>query len=258
MGLLLVICIAVTGLVFVPYVVYQLLLDFYFPAQDLKKRYNAKWALVTGASSGIGKALAKRLAEQGINVVVVALDDEFLELTMKELQSGFPVEFRKVPVNLGAPGYLEQIQKATADIDVQLIFNNAGYMLTGFFQTKPLQQQLANMECNATSAVAITHHFVEKMVAKKLAGCVVFTSSAAAAIVSPMTALYAATKAFLSSFGASLAIELRHTGIDVLVFHPSPVDTMFYSHSDVKLDILDFSGVWPFKQMTFRTWYSTA
>lgn len=62
-------------------------------------------------------------------------------------------------------------------------------------------------------------------VAKKLKGCVVFTSSAAAAIVSPMTALYAATKAFLSSFGASLAIELRHAGIDVLVFHPSPVAT---------------------------------
>ena len=60
---------------------------------------------------------------------------------------------------------------------------------------------------------------------RKLRGCIVFTSSAAAAIASPFTALYAATKAFMSSFGASLAVEVRHRGIDVLVFHPSPVAT---------------------------------
>ena len=62
-------------------------------------------------------------------------------------------------------------------------------------------------------------------VQKKLRGCIVFTSSAAAAIASPFTALYAATKSFISSFGASLAVEVRHHGIDVLVFHPSPVNT---------------------------------
>lgn len=62
-------------------------------------------------------------------------------------------------------------------------------------------------------------------VQKKLRGCIVFTSSAAASIASPFTALYAATKSFISSFGASLAVEVRHHGIDVLVFHPSPVNT---------------------------------
>jgi len=62
-------------------------------------------------------------------------------------------------------------------------------------------------------------------VAKRQRGCIVFTSSAAAAIASPFTALYAATKSFLSTFGASLAVEVRHRGIDVLVFHPSPVAT---------------------------------
>ena len=62
-------------------------------------------------------------------------------------------------------------------------------------------------------------------VAKGHRGCIVFTSSAAAAIASPFTALYAATKSFLSAFGASLAVEVRHRGIDVLVFHPSPVAT---------------------------------
>jgi short-subunit dehydrogenase len=64
--------------------------------------------------------------------------------------------------------------------------------------------------------------------AKKLRGCFVYTSSAAACIVSPFTVLYAATKAFLSAFGAGLAVEVRHKGIDVLVFHPSPVASRFY------------------------------
>jgi len=64
--------------------------------------------------------------------------------------------------------------------------------------------------------------------AKQLRGCFVYTSSAAACIVSPFTVLYAATKAFLSAFGAGLAAEVRHKGIDVLVFHPSPVATRFY------------------------------
>lgn len=64
-------------------------------------------------------------------------------------------------------------------------------------------------------------------VAKKQRGCIVFTSSAAAAIASPFTALYAATKSFISSFGASLAVEVKHHGIDVLVFHPSPVNTRY-------------------------------
>lgn len=67
-------------------------------------------------------------------------------------------------------------------------------------------------------------------VQKKLRGCIVFTSSAAAAIASPFTALYAATKSFISSFGASLAVEVRHHGIDVLVFHPSPVNTRCAQH----------------------------
>ena len=66
---------------------------------------------------------------------------------------------------------------------------------------------------------------VRTQVAKGQRGCIVFTSSAAAAIASPFTALYAATKSFLSAFGASLAVEVRHRGIDVLVFHPSPVAT---------------------------------
>lgn len=222
------------------YVVHHLLLGWKCTRQDLRRKYDAKWALVTGSSSGIGKAIATRLAEQGINVVLVSLDDDLLHDTYHGLKEKFPErEFRRVGVNLGRPGYMPRIQGATDDIDVQLIFNNAGYMLTGFFHKTPVEKQMANLECNAVCAMQITHHFAKKMIDKKLRGCIVFTSSAAAAMPSPFTVLYAATKSFLSSFGASLAAEVKSKGIDVLVVHPSPVASRFYDSAH-KLDALDF------------------
>ncbi|KAK9866169.1 hypothetical protein WJX84_001062 [Apatococcus fuscideae] len=209
------------------------------PARNLKKAYNAKWALVTGASSGIGLALTKKLAKQGLNVVVVALNDQLLHDSCEELTLQHPAtSFRKVGVDLASPGFMPGILDATRDLDIQVVFCNAGYMLTGFFHTLSVEKQLANMHCNATSAVEITHYFLSRMTAKKLRGCFVYTSSAAAAIPSPFSVLYAATKSFLSSFGASLAIETKHLGIDVLVFHPSPVSSRFYDKAH-KIDVLE-------------------
>ncbi|KAK9814819.1 hypothetical protein WJX72_011995 [[Myrmecia] bisecta] len=234
------VCAVVVAFYFLPYLIHHSIVAYLAPVRNLKKAYNARWALVTGASSGIGKSLAKKLASQDLNVVLVALQDQLLDTTHQELTAAFPkVTFKKVGVNLGAPGYLDAIKKATADLDVTVVFCNAGYMLTGFFEDRPLEAQLANLECNAVSAVQITHHFLANMVAKKQRGCFVYTSSAAAAMPSPFTSLYAATKAFISSFGAALAVEVRHHGIDVLVFHPSPVATRFYEKAH-KLDVLEF------------------
>lgn len=166
----------------------------------------------------------------------------------------------QVGVNLGTPGaYLSTIENATKDIDIQLVFNNAGYLVTGFFDKtcalkatvtlrvppvtlrifSPLPRHMANVECNALAAVQVTHVFVTRMLAKKLRGCVVFTSSAAACQPGPFSSMYGATKAFLSSFGASLAVELRTRGVDVCVVHPSPVASRFYDNAH-KLDAIAF------------------
>ncbi|EWM24489.1 short-chain dehydrogenase reductase [Nannochloropsis gaditana] len=217
--------------------------------QDLKKKYNAQWALVTGGSSGIGRAIVDRLAMQGLNVCVVSMDDDLLKNTVKELQSAFPKqEFRAVGV-LFAPGqaYLPKIISATKDIDVQIIFNNAGYILTGFFDSQPLEKQLANVECNATAAVGITHHFLQKLIQKKLPGCIVFTSSVSGYMPSPFSSMYGATKAFLSQFAACLAVEVKSRGIDVMSVHPSPVASRFYekTHQMEMLDMVKKTAVAP-------------
>ena len=118
----------------VTYLLPQIYMSSIRPVPNLKTRYNAKWALVTGSGSGIGKALAFKLASQGLNVVLVSLGDDHLKNTLKQLKDKYPdLEFRAVGC-VFSPGvnYLDDIEKATKDITIQCIFNNAGFIVTGF------------------------------------------------------------------------------------------------------------------------------
>lgn len=242
--LLLAVLVVILGFNWATYLLHQIFLDVFCSwGQDLKKKYNAKWALVTGASSGIGKSIAMALADQGLNVVLVALPDPMFDDTFAEIKKKYPkCSFKKVECDLGdsSGSYLKVIEAATARLNIQILFNNAGYIKWGFFVKTSLGSQSANLECNTTSAMKLSHLFVTKMVTKGLPGCVVFTSSAAAAIPSPFSVLYASTKSFLSAFGASLAAEVKSKGIDVCVIHPSPVATRFYDAATVGTAMLDF------------------
>lgn len=149
-------------------------------------------------------------------------------------------QIRAVKVDLSKQGeFLSKIIAGTSDIDVQILFNNAGYIKTGFFCDVSLEGQLANHTCNATAALEITHHFVGLMQRKKLPGCVGYTSSPAGLTPCPFSVIYGATKAYLTEFAASLAPELKADKIDVCVVHPSPVASRFYegTHS---IGVLEF------------------
>jgi len=223
------------------YLLPQLYMAWLRPVPNLKKRYDAEWALVTGAGTGIGRSLAFKLASQGLNVVVVSLDDDFLKSTMKELEAAYPKQqFRSVGTNF-APNvkYMDKIRAATKDIDVPIVFCNAGFMVTGFLDQAPIEKLLVNMECNATSGLNVAHHFVQPLVKQKRKGCIVFTSSIAAAIPTPFAGLYASTKAFISQFAACMHIECKPLGIDVCSIHPSPVASNFYSGLDHKVDMIE-------------------
>eukprot|EP00667_Euglena_gracilis_P017205 EG_transcript_18103 len=208
--------------------------------QNLKQKYGAKWAVVTGASSGIGKSIARRLAAQGINVVLVALGNSDLEAAVVELTAAFPErEFRVVACNLsdGTGAWMKDVISSTKDIDVQLLFNNAGYIVTGFFHQRSVDVHLANFHCNLTAAVHLTHHFYSLLLEKKLRGAIVFTSSAAAVMPSPFAVGYGTTKAALTEFATSLAVEGRAKGIDVCVFHPSPVNSRFLQGGGTNVEV---------------------
>jgi len=210
---------------------FQAFFDTLMPI-NLKEKYNAEWALVTGASSGIGKAIVEKLCEQNTNVVLVALDNDLLHSTFDEVSKKYPkLKFIKVACDLSQGDYMTPIIEATKDIDVQLVFNNAGFITAGMFHKISLGRNLGNFECNATSCIKITHHFVGRILDANLKGYIGFTSSSAGFVPNPLSAMYASTKAFLTLFATSIAPEIRSLGIDVVVVHPSPMATNFFDEA---------------------------
>lgn len=126
-------------------------------------------------------------------------------------------------------------------IDRSLVDTLQSYSILppGFFEQAPIEKILSNVECNATSGVNVAHHFLQLLVQQKRRGCVVFTSSIAAAIPTPFAAMYASTKAFVSQLAACLHIECQPLGIDVCAVHPSPVASNFYQKLDHKVDMIE-------------------
>ncbi|KAF6002326.1 hypothetical protein F1559_000023 [Cyanidiococcus yangmingshanensis] len=233
------------------------------------------WALVTGASSGIGLAIVREVAQQGINVVLVARDDALLPKALDQLRAEFPERsFRVVATDLSetmpprdkidgkseaTPNYLAEIEEATADLfaagTIRLIFSNAGYLLMSFYWQRSLSEQMRNWECNITAALRLTHFVLGQWAKHQRAalkrdddrrgsnaaafGLLAFTSSSSFFLPSPFATLYGAEKAALTSFAQSLAVEVRDLGVDVLVVHPSYTRTNLYANQP-KLAILEF------------------
>src|SRR5262245_58764944 len=117
------------------------------------------WALVTGASSGIGEAFTRRLAELGVNLVLVARREERLRKLADDLQGRHSIETRIVPADLADDDFLPLMQQRTADIDVGLLVSNAGIGTTGGFLDNDLGSELAMLYVNNRAPLLLTHHF---------------------------------------------------------------------------------------------------
>ena len=175
----------------------------------------------------IGRSMVDRLAEQGLNVIIVALPGILLQNTAKDLETRYPNQrFEAIGVNF-SPGvdYMAPIVSATRDKAVQIVVSNAGYIKTGFFDQLSANQNIALIECNAVACVRIAHYFVSQMVSSRRRGCVIITSSMAAYMPTGLVSMYGATKAFLSSFGAALYAENSSRGVDICTAHPAAVST---------------------------------
>lgn len=130
---------------------------------------------------------------QGINVFIVALDDDLLWPAHEELQKEFPtVQLRGVPVDLGSnpEAYMGAVAAATQDVPVSILINNAGFLIMDFFERRPVEQHMANMECNAGAAIRLSHYFYKRMVDQGVRGCIAFTSSASGFMVCSSAALH--------------------------------------------------------------------
>ncbi|RMF23863.1 MAG: SDR family oxidoreductase [Deltaproteobacteria bacterium] len=191
----------------------------------LSERYGP-WALVTGASAGIGTAFVHALARDGVSCVLVARRKERLDELARTLEERYGVECRVVAADLADEGAVEQIARAVEDLDLAILVNNAGFGGIGRFE-KISGEHLADMvKVNCLAPVTLTHRLLPRL-RERGCGAVIFTGSIAGHIPLPLHAVYSATKSFDRFLGESLWAELRDSGIDVLVVEPGPVATEF-------------------------------
>ena len=182
------------------------------------------WGLVTGASSGMGEAFARRLAEIGLNLVLVARREDRLQKLADEIQRQHSVNTRVVAADLSRDDFMPLIKQATDALQVGLLVNNAGIALSGRFLDNPLDSELALLHVNNRAALILAHHFGGRMRPRGRGG-MIFVSSTVAVVGVPSWSNYAASKAHDLVFAEGLAKELRNEGIAVLALCPGPTRT---------------------------------
>lgn len=180
---------------------------------NLRERYGS-WALVAGASAGLGAEFARQLAAKKLNLVLIARRADALSSLADELRAG-GVETRTVAADLGAPDLLARLDEATRELEIGLVVYNAAHSRVGPFLDQPLDEQLRTIDVNCRAPLTLAHHFGRKMRERGRGGIVLMTSLVALQ-GSPMVAAYAASKAFDLVLAESLWDELRGNGVDVL------------------------------------------
>lgn len=189
------------------------------------KKYGP-WAVVTGASAGLGEHFARQLAERGQNLVLVARREDRLQALARELREKARVEAIALPLDLGAPGAVEALCEGTADRDVGLFVDNAGFGTMGrvLDQDPERLARMVHLNCTVTLLAAVA--FAKRMRARGGGGIIV-TASLAGFQATPFMAAYGATKGFDLLFAEGLAQELRGSGVDVLALCPGSTSTEF-------------------------------
>jgi hypothetical protein len=190
--------------------------------------FKDKWALVTGASAGIGIALARELASHGAKLILTARRKDRLEAFAAEL-AGKGTEVRTIVADLNDPDAPQRIYDATegAGLNVDILINNAGLGQFGAFAESPVAQELSQVRVNCEAVVRLTRLFVPKMVERRR-GWIMILASTASFQPLPYLNTYAASKAFDRFFALGLAAEVAKFGVKVTALCPGPTESEFF------------------------------
>src|ERR1700685_580914 len=188
-----------------------------------KKRFGP-WALVTGASSGIGKEFAQQIAASGINIVLVARREDLLKEVGVEFGKGYGVEHRVVVLDFSREDFIRQLASATDDLDIGLVVSNAGTGNPGEFLKLDRQLLSASLRLSTMAHLDITHHFGAKL-AKRRRGGLILAGAMGAENGVPFMANDGATKAYVHSLGEALHYEFKPLGVYVTVLAAGGTNT---------------------------------
>jgi short-subunit dehydrogenase len=198
------------------------------PSAILRKAWQGKWALVTGASAGIGEALAVELAAAGANLVLTARRKDRLEALAATLAKDYGVQTKILVADLEDPQAPETIFAATegAGLAIDILVNNAGFGYYGEFAIGEPARQAAMVQVNCAAVVHLTNLFVPQMIARHRGDVLIVASTAAYQPV-PYLAAYAATKVFDRYLAEALAEEVKRHGLRVSALCPGPTESEF-------------------------------
>jgi short-subunit dehydrogenase len=199
----------------------------------LKSQYGP-WAVITGASEGIGRQIAVQLAEIGLNLVLVARRQTILEDLAADLHTKYDVETQVFAADLAQPQALQNVIAVTEALDVGLFVAAAGFGTSGAFISSSLDSELSMLDVNCRAVVTMSHHYGKRFADQRRGGIILFSSLVAFQGV-PNSAHYAATKAFIQSFAEGLSHELAQSGVDVLASAPGPVDSGFAARANMQM-----------------------
>lgn len=194
--------------------------------RDFAVKYGGRWAVVTGASEGIGKAFAFELARCGMNVVLMSRSTQKLEKVAEIIEKEFKVQTCVIPIDFGSQDVYPKISSALEGLEIGILVNNVGVMYDypQCFLDVPNQKLFDLININMTSVIMMTRIVLPQM-CKRKCGAIINMSSSAGQLPTPQMTVYAATKEFVDSFSRALAYEYSSHGVEVQSLRPFYVAT---------------------------------
>jgi len=195
----------------------------------------SSYALITGASKGIGRSLAQALAKRQYNLLLAARTEQALQAMAATLSAEYNISVHYLAIDLTLPGAALQVYEwcVQQKWDISLLVNNAGYGLWGYFNELPLAAHQNMLQLNMQLPVELSYHMIPLLKAQPQAYILNVSSSAAYQAI-PAMALYAASKAFVLSFTRALRHELKRTSVSVSCLCPGPVNTHFLERAGME------------------------
>jgi uncharacterized protein len=197
-----------------------------------------KYALITGASGGIGLEFAKVFASHGHSLILVARSGSKLQEVKNDIEKIYPVHAEILIKDLAKPSAAKELfeEVQMKGWDVEVLVNNAGFGLYGFFADEKLEDELEMLQLNIVTLTELTKRFLVPM-RERQSGKILNVASTAAFQPGPMMAVYYATKAYVLSFSEAIANESKGTGISVSCLCPGPTTSDFQKRASINMEI---------------------
>lgn len=194
------------------------------------------WAIITGASSGIGLELALLLAEVGFNLIINSRNLNDLEQLQAKLTLESDIQVKIVDADVSQTSGIDKIISASKGLNIGLLVVSAGYGTSGNFIDNSIHAEINMLRVNCEALLSLIHYFSQQFVQQKRGG-IILMSSMVAFQGTPFASNYAATKAYVQTLAEGLAVELKPKGVDILAAAPGPVKSGFGKRANIKMSM---------------------